>query len=271
MMVPGRRHTNGFRQGLTGRCPHGGAARWALGLASALALIVPGLAASAPAMRPPTITPPHGQPFRPALGDWEGTAGGFPVSFQLQLSGSAAAPYSLAGIVALVPAGCPKVAYHYSEAVIDSKTGVAVGVAGGLGLTQFGFTGRFAGARSATMSTPFGNHHCGQLTWKLHPAHRATVQDGPWRVAFADGESSRFSVIGRGRLAAGLVLPKALRRCNGATGAIDLFIAASGRAGTDQPHVRASIRFTASKAAGQINAGGAGCASGPIAFTARRL
>jgi hypothetical protein len=254
-----------------------------VGLACLATLVLPALASSSPAvLRPtitpahgkrPTITPAHGKPFQATLGDWEGTVGGFPVSFQVKLASTpatGASHYSLNPLVALIPAGCPKVSYRYTEAIINSRNGTAIGAHGQLGLTKFGFTGSLTGARSATLSIPPGSH-CGQLTWTLHPAKRAAVQSGIWRISLANGESSRFSVIGNGRLATGVQLPQALTRCNGASGGIDLFIGPSGRAMTDQPRVRASIRFGLTKATGQINAGGKGCASGPLSFTARRL
>ncbi|MGH2866512.1 MAG: hypothetical protein ACRDNK_02945 [Solirubrobacteraceae bacterium] len=250
---------------------------WIVGLACLAALALPTLAWTAPGGSPPTITPAHGKSFHPALGDWEGTVGGFPVSFQVKLTGvklasaTAAAHYSLNAIVALLPAGCPKVSYRYTEAVINSTSGTAVGAHGQFGLTKFGFTGSFTGPRSATLSSPPGAHHCSPLSWTLHPVKRAPVRSGTWRISFANNESSRFGVIGNGRLAAGIKLPQALTRCNGASGAIDLFIGASGRAMTDQPRVRASIRFGLTRATGQINAGGKGCPSGPLSFTARRL
>ena len=267
----------------TGGCGHRGAlrpwpraagrrARRAVGLGCAVALVGPALAISAPAASAPTIAPAHGQPFRPTLGDWEGTVNGFPVSFELGLTGSATTPhYAVNAIVALIPSGCPAVAYDYSEAVIDSQNGSPVGTKGQLSLTKFGYTGGFTGARTATLSTHYGAHRCGQLNWTLHPAHRTAVQSGTWRLTFANGESSRFSVIGTGRLATGISLPRALATCNGTRGTIDLFITAAGRAATARPTVRASFKFTHTKATGHIDAGGKGCSARSLAFTAKRL
>jgi hypothetical protein len=273
-MQQDRRSTHGGHVGPIGTAlPKRSRVSWIVGLACLTALALTALAWSAPAASPPTITPAHGKPFHPTLGDWEGTAGGFPVSFQVKLTSTpatATSHYSVNPVVALIPAGCPRVSYRYTGALINSKHGTAIGPHGQLGLTKLGFSASFTGPRSATVSSPPGGH-CGRLTWTLHPAKRAAVQSGTWRISLANGESSRFSVIGNGRLATGVQLPQALTRCNGATGGVDLFIGPSGRAATDQPHVRASIRFARTTASGQINAGGKGCASGPLSFTARRL
>jgi hypothetical protein len=275
-MEQDRRSTGGPHVGPTGTgLPKRSRVSWIVGLACLATLALAALASSSPAASPPTITPAHGKPFHPVLGDWEGTVGGFPVSFEVKLTSRKPRPatrshYSLNGVVALIPASCPKVSYRYTEALINARNGIAIGARGQLGLTKLGFTGSFTGPQSATLSTPPGGQ-CSQLTWTLHPAQRVAVESGTWRISLANGESSRFSVIGNGRLATGVELPQALARCNGATGAVDLFIGPSGRAVTDQPHVRASIRFGLTKATGQINAGGKGCPSGPLSFTARRL
>lgn len=273
-MERNRRSTDGPHVGPTGTAlPKRGRMSWIVALVGLATLALLALASSSPAASPPGITPAHGKPFHPTLGDWEGTAGGFPVSFRVKLKrgkpAKGASHYSLSPVVALLPAGCPKVSYRYSEAVMNSKRGIAIGAHGRLGLTPLGFSGSLTGPHSATLSTPSGGN-CGRLTWTLHPAKRVAVEGGSWQISLANGESSRFSVIGSGRLAVGVQLPQALTRCNGASGGIDLFIGPSGRAATNQPHVRASIQFGLTTATGQINAGGKGCASGPLSFTARR-
>jgi hypothetical protein len=245
---------------------------WTLGVTCLATIAVPALAASAPSATAPKVTPVHGKPFRPALGDWEGNVGGFPASFQLQLIPTSTGPqYSLRTVVALIPVGCPRVSSDYSGSVIDSKRGAVLGAHGRFRLSKFGYAGSFTGARSATLSTRYGTPACGHLGWTLHPARRRPVKSGTWRILFADGASSRFSVIGSGRLASGIHLPPALTTCNGATGTIGLFISASGRAATSQPEVRASARFGYTKASGRLDASGRGCTSGPVSFTARRL
>lgn len=245
---------------------------WTTGVACVAIAAVPALAASAPSATAPDITPVHGTPFRPALGDWEGNVGGFPASFQLQLISTSTGPqYSLRTVVTLIPVGCPKVSADYSGSIIDSTHGSVLGAHGRFRLGKFGYGGSFGGARSATLSTRYGKPACGRLDWTLHPARRRPVQSGRWRIFFADGASSRFSVLGQGRLASGIHLPHALATCNGTTGTINLFIGASGRAAASLPHVRASVRFGYTKASGRLNAPGHGCPSGPISFTARRL
>jgi hypothetical protein len=232
----------------------------------ALALVAsPALSAQAP-----TINPGQGKPFVPTLGDWEGTANGFPASFSLvHTNRGGVRGYGINDVVALRPNGCPTASYRYSEAVIQSKLGAPLGSGGSLGLSRFGFGGNFVGARSATMSGRYRSGSCsGKLSWNMHPAKRTLVQAGAWRVRFADGESGSFNVLASGRLASSIEVPSALTSCDGVTGAVDLFIGTSGLAKVSQPNVHASIQFGRRSATGVFNAGGQGCADGPFHFTA---
>ena len=217
----------------------------------------------------PSIKPHRGRPFVPVTGDWEGTVDGFPASFEVTYNAAGQpTPYGAQDIVALAPNSCPVLASRYAANVISSsQRPVSVNRAGFLELERFGFAGNLTGARRASLSRAYHTGSCaGRLSWQLHPAHRRVVQDGVWKLNFADGESSRFSVLGGGRLASGIKLPAVLARCNGLSGGLDLFIGARGNAATAQPGLRASMTFTRARASGQLIDG---CAS--EAFSAKLL
>jgi hypothetical protein len=217
----------------------------------------------------PSIKPHRGRPFVPVTGDWEGSVDGFPASFEVTYDAAGQpTPYGVQDIVALQPNSCPVLASRYAGNLISSsQRPVSVNGAGFLKLKGFGFAGNLTGARGASLSRDYHTGSCGgRLTWQLHPAHRRLIQDGVWKLNFADGESSRFSVVGAGRLATGIKLPAELARCNGLSGGLDLFIGAGGIAATTQPDLRASMTFTRARASGQLIDG---CATEP--FSAKLL
>jgi hypothetical protein len=218
----------------------------------------------------PSISVPGGGRFVPALGDWEGTANGFPASFRLSYGPDANGDlnYGLDRLVALRPAGCPVSSSRYSEDVISARRLNPFGAAGSLGLSRFKFGGAMQGARKATLSTRYRVGGCsGTLTWHMRPATRTPVQDGVWRLHYSGGGSSRFRVQSGGRLASQIDVPAALERCNGVSGQYDLFIGPNGRAGISRPRLRASIRFSRRGGSGQVDDPGGGCANGPFRFT----
>jgi hypothetical protein len=218
----------------------------------------------------PSISPAHGKRFVPALGDWEGTANGFPASFRLSYGRDSRGnlSYGLDTLVALRPAGCPVSSSRYAEDVISSTRVNPLGRAGSLGLSRFGFGGAMRAARTATLSTRYRLGSCsGTLNWHMHPATRTPVQDGLWHLHYPGGESSSFRVQAGGRLASQIDVAPALKRCNGVSGQYDLFIGPNGRAGTSQRGLRASIRFTRRGGSGQIDGAGSGCAKGPFHFS----
>lgn len=248
----------------------------ALAIASlALALPAAGLGARntsangvSPGSGPAVLTPGHGHPFAPVLGDWEGTVNGSPVSFEVGVAPGARPRFTLDHLVALHPTTCPIASSSYSELIVTSARPTLVPISGSL--DSFGFTGRFSGRRTALLSSRYRVGRCsGRLRWTLHPARRAVVQDGVWHISYSDGETGRMRIVAGGRVLTALRIPQALERCSGTTGSIDLFIGAAGRAGLDAPHVRVSVRFSRRSASGRLNGGGAGCAGGPVRFTAR--
>ena len=209
----------------------------------------------------PTITPPGGAPFLPTLGDWEGTANGFPASFQL-LYDPHSSSYEFKDMVLLQPNGCPVSSWHYSEGLVSPHRLRTLRRDGTYGLTNAGLGGGLTGPHSALLTHSYnaGSGSCsGALKWKLHPAQRRTVQDGTWKLQFADGESKKFTVLAGGRLATSIGLPSELASCRGPSGAVDLFIAANGQARVSQPDVAVSLKFSATSASGEITVPGGSC------------
>jgi hypothetical protein len=219
----------------------------------------------------PTIQPYGGTAFVPTTGDWEGIVNGFPASFSLRLVTRNGIPgYGLNDVVALHPSTCPSAQSVYAEAVIRSKRSSVVGPAGSLGLSGVGFRGGLTGRRSATMSARFHSGSCARsLRWHMHPAKRLRVGDGSWTIRFGDGESGTFHVLAGGRLATAIHLPAVVTRCNGAVGAVDLFIRPSGVATLSGATVHSSIRFSDETATGKMSAGGRGCTGRSVSLTAK--
>jgi hypothetical protein len=112
----------------------------------------------------------------------------------------------------------------------------------------------------------------GELTWRLHPAHRVAVEDGQWRLHFSDGESQRFTVEAGGRLAPGVKLPQMLASCGGPTGDVDLFIAPSGTASYVLTHaISITLRFRGSRASGTMSVSAGDCSDPSFSMSASLL
>jgi hypothetical protein len=224
---------------------------------------------------PPAIRPAHGKPFVPVQGDWEGTAAGLAASFQLsfdeRLPQRPGIPrYGFSQVVLLLPASCPVRAAVYNVEQAGTGVPTQIGAHGALALTKYGVTGTLTSPRTATMSVRYGSGGCHRtLTWTLHPASRVTVDDGSWTARFKDRELEPFVVTGAGRLAEGLNLPNLMRACGGVQGALVVFIGADGIATFDGADLKATLRFSATRAAGTLNSG-SGCPGGPIHFSATR-
>jgi hypothetical protein len=220
---------------------------------------------------PPTIQPRHGRSFTPTLGDWEGTAGGFAASFELQFDTKlrprpGIPQYGVAHLVLLKPATCPPNPSSHSEAIFSTNFPTEIGRFGSLGLAGLGLVGSVTGGRSVTLAEPYTVGSChGTLTWHLHPARRPLVDDGLWTARFGDGEQSSFTVQGQGRLATAIQLPRSLGRCNGLQGAVDLFIGAAGRASITTSGVTLGLRFQRQTGSGTLRA--PGCATSSVRLT----
>jgi hypothetical protein len=236
-----------------------------------------GLAQAAPPTTrpvPPPVQPRSGQPFRPVQGDWEGSTGGFPASFNLVLDATrrsrAGTPqYGLQDLVMLRPLSCPRSAAHHGESVLSGGRPSTLGQHGSLGLARFGLQGGFTGPRSATLTGRYSLPGCrGTLTWHLHPAVRRTVADGAWVIRWAGGEHSTFHVQAGGRLATSIRLPRSLAACNGLSGRVDLFIGIRGAAAISLGGVTLRLRFVNGRADGTLAA--TGCSPGAARVTASR-
>ena len=240
--------------------------------AAALVLAAsPALSAPTRTGSSPSITPRTGRPFVPEAGDWEGTAGGFPASFELRYAAGTSSPrgYVFDTVLALLPAGCPVSPAHYSEDLISAARPTPIQASGSFGLARLGFDGGLRGAGSALLSTRYRSGSCsGRLTWHMHPARRAAVQDGRWQATISGGEQAVFHVRAGGRLATAIALPAALARCGGPAGGVDLFIGTSGQAKLTRPDLRISIMFSGHSARGRID-GGRGCPGGPLRLAAQ--
>jgi hypothetical protein len=223
------------------------------------------------------ITPAHGARFVPQLGDWEGRANGFPVSFELLSVPRFQTlhhlpPYGYTDLTVLEPNSCPPSAGRYSESSIALGSPLEFGRRGGFGLTPVGFGGGLQAARSALLETNFrvdsGQHCSGRLVWHLHPANRIAVRDGRWKARFSDGETSTFSVHDGGRLATRLRLPHALEQCGGLVGALDVFIGARGNVAVAQAHLDVGMHFSGGTAKGRLAVPGASCQRPVLTMTA---
>jgi hypothetical protein len=223
----------------------------------------------------PPIRPHTGKSFIPVLGNWEGTANGFPASFDLRYDSKlphrrGVPQYGITQLVTLRPSTCPVTRSRYRETLVTGRNPTEVGGFGSLGLTRFGFAGSFTKGTAAALSARYRNGSCsGTQVWHMRPVMRSRVDDGAWRLQFRDGESDIFNVQAGGRLATSIKLPQALTACNGIEGNVDLFIAANGRAQLSQRDVRVTMSFSRKTATGQLDAGGHGCSHGPINFTAK--
>lgn len=225
---------------------------------------------------------PHGRPLVPATGDWEGTANGFPASFELVYRPAfrifGRPPYGYVDLTTIEPASCPVSTSRYSEGVIGEQPDVTpLGSGGTFGLPLYHLLGRIRSATVAGLSTSFnsdpehGSTACrGTLTWMMHPADRRRVDDGSWSLRFASGETGGIVVKAGGRLAVGFQFPLSLGQCGGAFGGADLFIPASDEALFGEvggPSV--SLKFTSATAAvGQVSDATLECGNYTQPFTA---
>jgi hypothetical protein len=221
----------------------------------------------------PPILLAGGKSVTPALGDWEGTVGGLPASFDLtrdpHARGANLPAYGIDQLVAIVPAGCPASMAQVREVQLASHGPVRLGSGGTLGLGHVGFGGALTSGRAATLTRDFHLSGCsGTQTWHMHPALRLPVSDGHWTVHFGGGTAGTFSVIDGGRLAAAIPLTKQLGLCEGLTGTVDVFIGPRGTATSDDPELRVSLRFTKGSARGSFTSAGPHCASRRIPVTA---
>ncbi len=241
----------------------------ALVFAASLVAAARAQAASSSAL-PPITSSRHGS-FVPKVGDWEGTVGGYPASFELVYAPEYAAlgrpSYGYEDLTTLDPSSCPLAANEYSVGVVGDEEPTPLGPGGSFPLAAEGIGGGIAGSSSATLSSSFatGSRRAGcvgTLTRAMHPATRRTVQKGPWTLRFSDGESDSFQVTAGGRAATGIDFPPGLARCGGPRGNLNLFINATGAARLSGPRGSfvVALKFKGPRrASGRMTAPGSRC------------
>ena len=225
------------------------------------------VAASAPSPPSgPPIIPRQGAPFTPVQGDWEGTAHGFAASFELHYDVTTGR-YAVTRLVLFRPTTCPVDPVRHSEFFLPGPARVPFGRFGSLRFGGTGVGAALTGTRGATLTSTYRTGSCtGTLTWHMRPARRTVVDDGAWTVRYGQDAPVRFTVGSGGRLASGLPLPPVPAGCSGLRGALDLFIAGSGRASASQSGVTLALRFRGRTATGTFRL--AGCAAGSMRIRA---
>ncbi len=233
------------------------------------------------------IFPRHGRPFVPAVGDWEGIAGGLAASFELAYEPSYAVfgtPHGYQDLITFglafspSPTGCPLSSSATGAGVIGEGDITPLGRGGVFPLAKLDVSG---GVRSPTEATlterlvwPSAPEYAAcpkSWSWKLRPASRRAVRDGIWTVRLQNAETQTVEVKAGGRVIEGLAFPSAVGACQGPLGGADMFIAADGIASYSEPagQVGISLDFSSFDAAsGQFSFAAAGCGTVTIAMTA---
>ena len=210
-------------------------------------LTAPECSAADPALR--VIQPLSGKSFIPTVGDWEGTADGFPASFELRydpaLRGQPGIPrYGLSQIVIFLPSACPVNASRYRETFIEGNPD-QLGAHGSLQLAEFGISGRFGAAKAATMASRFALPACrGTLTWHMVPAARRRVDDGTWTARFTGGNQWAVHRGGRRAGCRRSRPPAAAGELQWRERRLNLFIGASGVSRYSSAVVRLKLTFS---------------------------
>lgn len=208
----------------------------------------------------------------PALGDWEGTTHGLPVSFAVHRVPRFATQYHTAP-------------YGFTDLVIDRPcqgagqtgfTGAGWGTLGPI-LENGAFDERRYPVRITTSRTGAMTLHTrcdGRVTWRLRPVHRAPVSDGVWTLHYGDGESAPFTVTAGGRVSSSLVGPaSALAACGylGAGGG-SFFITAGGALTFSNPaeSLVLALHFAGPRATGAVTFSGPQCGPTRLVLSAQR-
>jgi hypothetical protein len=210
----------------------------------------------------------HGHRFVPVTGDWEGTADGYPASFELSYAPFYSIPYGLNDLVRLAPTSCPAGVFPPASPVIDGGGLADLAPGGSLGAGQYDVHGGLTGARTATLwskITYAGTVPAScvrRLTFRMHPARRTKVDDGTWAVRYTGGGAQKLSVTAGGRLASPLAIPPSTDMCYpnyltppGELGdSLQLFIGPSAVATSQFGYwgVTATIRFRQTTLSGQL-------------------
>jgi hypothetical protein len=239
---------------------------------AALALVP---AAGARTSRPPIRA--HRHRFVPVTGDWEGSADGFPASFELTYEPGFSPPYALSDYVSVRPQSCPVGAEPDIAETLDGTGLASIGAGGSFELAKYDLYGGLTGTRAAktwfniSYAVPVPASCPKRVTIALHPvAHRKAVDDGTWSLRFSDGETGTFKLTGGGRLSA-VGIPNEVAHCypmelSPPGGSFLLFIAPDGVAtgGWPEQNISATLSFKQKSATGQLLVDNEACAD--IAF-----
>jgi hypothetical protein len=210
----------------------------------------------------------HGHRFVPVTGDWEGTADGYPASFELSYAPFYSIPYGLNDLVRMAPTSCPAGVLPPVSPVIDGGGLASLDPGGSLGADRYNVHGGLTGARTATLWSKIT--YAGtvpptcvrRLTFRMHPARRTKVDDGTWSLRYTGGGAQKLSVTGGGRLASPLAIPPSTDVCYpnyptppGELGdSLQLFIGRSGVATSQFGYygIAATLRFRKTTLSGQL-------------------
>jgi hypothetical protein len=245
--------------------------------ATGLLALVPGAGASP--KRPPIHA--RGHKFVPVTGDWEGSANGFPASFELTYEPGFSPPYALSDFVSVRPASCPVGANPNTAETLDGTAPASIGAGGSFELAKYDLYGGLTGTRTAktwfniSYAAPVPPSCPKRVTITLHPvAHRKPVDDGTWKLRFSDGEAVEFKLTGGGRLATAGI-PNEVARCypmalSPPGGSFLLFIGADGIAtgGWSGQNMSATLTFKQKSASGQLVIDNVACADVAFPMTA---
>jgi hypothetical protein len=210
----------------------------------------------------------HGHRFVPVTGDWEGTADGYPASFELSYAPFYSIPYGLNDLVRMAPTSCPAAVLPPASPVIDGGGLAALDPGGSLGAGQYNVHGGLTGARTATLWSKItyagtGSASCvHRLTFRMHPARRTKVDDGTWAVGYTGAGAQKLSVTAGGRLASPLAVPPSTDVCYPnylappaeLGDSMQLFIGPSGLATSQFGYwgITATVRFGRATLSGQL-------------------
>jgi hypothetical protein len=192
-------------------------ARLALVIVTGLGMLALAPTAAAHPRRPAIRA--HGHRFVPVTGDWEGTADGYPASFELSYAPFYSIPYGLDDLVRMAPGSCPAGVYPSASPVIDGGGLADLDPGGSLGAGRYNVHGGLTGARTATLwskisyAGPVPPACVRRLTFRMHPARRMKVDDGTWSLRFTGGETQTLSVTAGGRLADPVAIPPSTDVC----------------------------------------------------------
>jgi hypothetical protein len=225
----------------------------------------------------------HGHRFVPVTGDWEGTADGYPASFQLLYEPGFSIPYAVENLVRFEPGSCPNGVYPSVSPLIDSEGPASMASTGSFGVGKYDVYGGLTGTRSAHLWSTISYEGTAQpgcldrLDLHMHPAHRDRVRSGTWLLRYTD-VSQDVKVVGGGRIVEGIGIPPETDRCypnyitppSGLGDQLEAFIGPTGQASNTFGYygISVALNFEANTAAGQMVIHNQACPDASFPITA---